>query len=164
MGTKRKSKQQKINDDYPWLTSFKYRFFRGKDGYSLQALDFLADTLTKWVKHSEDIITFKEFLNLQELTSYNFIRMAKKSEKLQRAKEFAMQVIGTNREKKAFYKKADYRVMAMTQYVYDPDWAKAEERQHKLKMEQDKGSITKEDLDEAVGNILKSVSDDPDEG
>jgi len=138
--------------------SFKADFFTiRKVPISNAALERLAELMVEWALSSTSNIVFKEFLVLQRIQYKQLSDWMKRSEKLRRAKNFTLMVLGVNREKGALLKQIDGNMVKMTQHRYDPQWGESEERKAKLNAMSDKQLITKEDLNHLIRDILKPV-------
>ena len=119
----------------------------------------LADKLLKTAVLDETIFSMEVLCSKINALPRSLRRFTPKSKVLDQAYQLALQILGARRQARA-EKENFYAVFSKTQHLYSDYWKESEERQAKLRTLQENQSITKEDLNEAVGNILKSVSDE----
>ena len=140
---------------------YKYKFY-SQTYVPEAALEDLAEHMIEWASNNPDALIFGDFLYEYKIARSTMDKFLKRCEKLRKAKRFAMDMIGNNREKGALKKQIDFNTMKVKQYQYDPDWGLAEERQYKLKSSLDENSLTKEDFQSALKEILKPVDKEND--
>lgn len=122
------------------------------------ALDRLAELMIEWATSSITNVVFQEFLVLQRVPYEQLSTWMKRSEKLRKAKDFTLMVLGVNREKGAIFKQLDGNVVKQMQHRYDPEWKESEKHHARLKREESEN--TTEVFEEALSKILKSVEYD----
>jgi len=145
---------------FRWKRDFREQFkIKGCRKFPDSALEYLADIMLEWIASSPEITNLKEFLNYQNTLAIDFQPWMARCKKLKDAYKLTLQIIGTNREQLALWRKIDFNTMKMRQYQYDPEWEKAEERQAKLKALVDDNSLKVEDFKAALKDILKPIDD-----
>lgn len=130
------TKSKKAKEVIDFTGKFSDDFFRiRKTPYSDASLDRLARQMIAWVLHSPDNVVFQEFLVMKQMQYKVLADFMRRSESLRAAKEFAMMVIGVNREKGAIFKRLDGNVIKQMQHRYDPEWKEAEKYHNDLKIQ-----------------------------
>jgi len=119
----------------------------------------LADKLLETVVNDDTIFSMEVLCSKINALPRSLRRFLPKSKRLDQAYQLALQILGARRQARA-EKENFYAVFSKTQHLYSDYWKESEERQAKLRTLQDNQNITKEDLNEAVSNILKSVDDE----
>jgi len=105
--------------DYDWRN--KYTFYNQKS-VPLCSLETLADLIINTVKTDPKIMTFNKVLALCDVQASSMVKFLVRSEKLRKAKGYAMFIIGINREEAALNRSIDGNIMKHMQGRYDPSW------------------------------------------
>jgi hypothetical protein len=134
-----------------------YKLYNQKKPPQL-VIDNLADKMIQWINSPEPKTFFEEFLRLYQIRHEAFSKFLERSEKLKKAHQYTMDMLGADRYKKA-YQENYYATFSKTQHEYSPSWKRSLEYHAKLKNMQESDNITRDDLNNAVKDILKSVEE-----
>jgi len=165
-----KSKFKKQHIDYDWRN--KFEFYSQKE-MPLGALETLADLIINTVKTQPEVMTFNKILALCDVQACSMEKFLKRSEKLRKAKSYAMFMIGINREEAALHREIDCGIMKHMQGRYDALWKEQDiffaelrknnqpEHTTKIVVLEKFESTTPESIKEsALANSLKVVTED----
>lgn len=132
-------------------------FYNKKDASTFFKKD-LAEKIITTVLTDPTIKVFNEVLRRHNTNPVNLTSLIKTSPELAEAKEYAMFVIGVNRELAALESNPSGNTFTHMQGIYDPEWKAQEEYFNNMKLKViDKSDSQKEDLI----NIVKSILRDP---
>lgn len=120
-------------------------------------LEYIAEIMLSWAKHTPERYNFFEFLNLQEIPYETLLKWEDRCQALLDARIITFQIIAANREREALKASPDGVAFKHMQGYYSPQWRSREKSLAKLKAMSDKEALTKEDMKAIVSDILKPI-------
>ena len=136
----RKDVNSKKNDPEDWRHT--YLYWAQKE-IPDSALDLLAQKIVRIVNDDPEILTLNRVLARCKVHGDKLLDYVERSHSLKKAREYALFMIGVNREEKALSRKIDGRVMSHMQGMYDKSWARQEERHAELRRNIQSDNTTK---------------------
>lgn len=135
--TQDKDKANYVHDEY--LDMFTMRQRPVNDAF----IDKLAEDLMHWALNDEDALKLTQFYVAKGIWTGDMKRWEARNEKLAKAHQQALIILGNRRETGGLKKKYDAGIVSSTMAHFDPDWKQLAEWRSKLKGEgEGDGKIT----------------------